>query len=153
MTTAFNTSASLYPVGTDYEWFACDTDGCVAVFTTASNGPIPTEVLRELSLVDALQKSVRSLPHRGGATMLVRLPRPDGFLRFASQGLFAYDWTAARGLDGDYEMLARPQRPLRLADLPEEFQPLLRELTLSGVRFANATALNVRKHFACEPTI
>lgn len=144
-------SSTAYPVGTDFEWFACDADGCIAVFTTAGNGPIPTGVLRESSLADALQKSVRNLPNRGGATMLVRLPRPDSFLRFATQGLFAYDWSVG-WLSGRYEMQARPQQPLRLADVPEEFQPLLRELTLSKVRFADAATLDVRKHFDCEPT-
>jgi len=152
MSTSFNTSASLYPVGTDYEWFACDADGYVAVFTTAGNGPLPTEVLREVSLTDALQKSVRSLPNRGGATMLVRLPRPDSFLRFGIQGLFAYDWSVDWS-SGRYEMLVRPQQPLRLTDLPVEFQPLLRELTLPGVRFADAATLDVRKHFDCEPAM
>lgn len=150
MTSPAPTNVVAYPEGTDCEWFACDADGCVAAFTTAGNGPIPTALLRGSGLNDF----VRRLPERGAATLLVSLPRPDDFLHFASRGLFAYDWKQARGhggLDGRYEMLARPQRPLHLADLPEPMQPLLRGLTLPGVRFADTRSVDVRRSLDCEP--
>lgn len=145
-----------YPDGTDFEWCGCDADGHIAVFTTAGLGPIPAAVLRDSELTHALLESVRSLPSRGGATMLVRLPRPDDFVQFACRGLFAYDWQDAHRTNtgsGGYELLARPHKPLHVSELPAEVQPLLRELILADVRFADNAVLDVRKHFDCEPAI
>lgn len=156
MTNPAPSSPVCYPDGTDYEWCGCDADGHVAVFTTAGLGPIPVAALRDSGLTHALLEAVRSLPSRGSATMLVRLPRPDNFIQFASRGLFAYDWQDAHRThkwSGGYELLARPQRPLQLAEVPQPFQLVLRELTLAGVRFADTDALDVRKHFDCEPAI
>src|SRR3954454_9449980 len=80
-----------YP-GSDYEWYASDASGHVAVFTSAGIGPIPSVVLASRPLADSLAESVWKMRQRGRATMLVSLPCPDDYIHFASCGFFAYDW-------------------------------------------------------------
>lgn len=143
-----------YPHGTDYEWYASDAVGHVAVFTTAGIGPMPVTVLGDLPLTDSLILAVQRLPVRGHAIMLVSLPRPDDFIRFTSRGLFAYDWQdvhRTRGFSNHYEMLSRPDAPIHLSEFPEEFHPLLRSTALPGVRFADSLTIDARRFFRCEP--
>lgn len=86
--------------------------------------------------------------------MLISLPRPDDFIRFASRGLFAYDWEdvlRTRGFSNRYEMLSRPDTPIHLAEYPEQFHQLLRSTALPGVPFADSLTIDVRKLFHCEP--
>ena len=86
--------------------------------------------------------------------MLISLPRPDDFIRFASRGLFAYDWEdvlRTRGFSNRYEMLSRPDTPIHLSEFPEEFHPLLSSTALPGVRFADSLTIDVRRFFRCEP--
>jgi hypothetical protein len=87
--------------------------------------------------------------------MLISLPRPDDFIHFAVCGLFAYDWRdvhRTRGFSNRYEMLARPDAPICVSELPERFQSLLRSTVLLGVRFTDSLTIDVRGHFRCEPT-
>jgi hypothetical protein len=143
-----------YPYGTDYEWCAIGAVEQVAVFTTAGIGPMPVALLGDLPLTDAFMDAVRHLPMRGRATMLVSLPRPDDFIHFASRGFFAYDWEdfhRTRGRSGCYEMLSRPETPIHLSDLPDQFHPLLRGTLLPGVRFADSLMIDVRRLLLCEP--
>jgi len=86
--------------------------------------------------------------------MLVSLPRPDDFVHFSSCGFFAYDWQDAdrtQGLSDRYEMLSRPERPLQVSEMPDQFQLLLRATTFTEVRFADSLTIDVRRYFDCEP--
>jgi hypothetical protein len=154
MTTPASKFSEFYPRGTDYEWYASDAVGHVAVFATADIGPMPVVLLGDLSLTDSLMVAVRRLPARGRATMLVSLPRPDDFIHFASRGLFAYDWQdvhRTRGFSDRYEMLSRPDTPILVSELPEQFHALVRSTALPDVRFADSLTIDVRGSFSCEP--
>jgi hypothetical protein len=86
--------------------------------------------------------------------MLVSLPIPDDFVHFASRGFFAYDWQDVHrtgGFSRRYEMLSRPERPIQVSEMPEQFQSLLRSTTLAGLRFADNLTIDVRGYFGCEP--
>ena len=144
-----------YPHGIDYEWYATDAVGHVAVCTTAGIGLIPVVILADLSATDSLINTVQCLPARGRATMLISLPRPDDFIRFASSGLFAYDWQdvhRTRNFSGRYEMISFPDNPIHLTEFPEQFHPLLRSTTLPDIRFADSPNIDLREYFSCEPT-
>lgn len=136
----------------DYEWYATDADGFVAVFTTAGIGPIPLSVLSVRPLADAFAEAVWQLPARGRATMLVSLPTPDDYIHFASRGFFAYDWHDVHRSwkTHRYEMLSRPDTPIHVSELPEQFQALLRGTTFGNVSFADSRKLDVVEHFDCE---
>jgi len=83
--------------------------------------------------------------------MLVSLPRPDDFLHLSSCGFFAYDWQDPHRTEGGYEMLSRPERPLQVSEMPDQFQLLLRATTFTEVRFADSLTIDVRRYFDCEP--
>jgi hypothetical protein len=82
----------------DYEWYATDSAGRVAVSTSAGRGPIPVVVLKSREIADGLADAVWQRPSRCRATMLVSLPTPDDYIHFASRGFFAYDWQDAGGM-------------------------------------------------------
>ncbi len=145
--------SKLYP-WEDYEWYGCDEAGEVAVFTSAGIGPIPVGVLASRAVADSLAEMVWKLPERGGATMLVSLPRPDDYVHFASRGFFAYDWQDVHHTkfkSRRYEMMSRPERPIQVSELPGEFQALVRSVVFSGLRFAESGKVDVRDYFECEP--
>jgi hypothetical protein len=147
-----------YPECIDYEWFAFDAVGHIAVFTTAGVGPIPKPVLASRAAEDALGEFAHHLPIRGTAVMLVSLPRPDDYMAFAAQGLFAYDWAdvhrSARDWSGVYELYARPDRPISACDMPVQFQSLLRESVVGSIRFSSSSRIDVRTLYAChEPVV
>jgi hypothetical protein len=140
----------------DYEWYACDGVGHVAVFTTGGAGPIPTTVLGSLKVADFLADSVWKMKPQGKAMMLASLPRPDDYLHFSGCGFFAYDWSdvhRSKNFLGCYEMLSRPSKPIHLSELPETFRPLLQSTTISNVAFAETNLLDARKYFECKPEI
>lgn len=137
----------------DYEWYAADAVGHVAVFTTAGIGPIPVSVLTARPLADAFAEAVWKMPARGRATMLISLPTPDDYIHFASCGFFAYDWHDVHRTilkTHRYEMLSRPGTPIHVSELPEQFQSLLRCTTFVDVSFADSRKIDVVGHFQCE---
>jgi hypothetical protein len=137
----------------DYEWFATDSAGHVAVFITAGVGPIPISILKARELADAFAEAVWKMPARGKAKMLVSLPTPDDFIHFASRGFFAYDWHDVHATffkTYRYQMFSRPGTPIHISELPEQFQSLLRSTALTDELFAKNRKLDVLKHFPCE---
>ncbi len=142
-----------YPYGIDYEWFASDSDGHIARFTTAGVGPLPEVVLAGLSLHVAMSDALRNLPERCLASLLVSLPKPDDFIFCATRGLFAYDYVDIHrtiNLSGCYEVLSLPGIPLRISDLPGQFHSLLQEVVIPSVRFTDLLKIDIRSFFKCQ---
>jgi len=131
--------------GIDAAWIAIDSRGQVAMLTTGGEGPVPESAIP--STEDA-ESEVLSLPEICGWDLLVNLPRPDDFIAFASRGFFAYDWSdihsSKKQALGAYELQARPNRPLDLADLPPNLQALASSTRLLGASFGSTViALDV----------
>jgi len=143
----------LYPPG-DYEWYACDASGHVAVFTTAEVGPIPLSILSHRATADTFAGIVETMPSRGSSTLLVSLPDPRWFRDVASCGFFAYDWHdvyRTSSFSQRYEMLSRPDSPIHVSELPVQLQPLVSRTAFTGLRFADSTQIDVRAFFDCDP--
>ena len=85
--------------GTEFDWFATDQEGRVALFATAGSGPVPTSVL---ALVEAHGSVGDSLEIEGWGTKSV-------WDSYARVGLYAYDWSPSQGL---YLRQAEPATPL-----------------------------------------
>ena len=79
----------------------------------------------------------------------MRLPRPDDFIALAERGFFAYDWSDGALID-EYELTARPYRPLTLDLLPDNLLEAAKSVRFTKVDFANAWRLNVRAHMLCH---
>jgi hypothetical protein len=134
------------PVGLDYAWLACDAEGYVARFTNAGKGPIPVVVLANRELADQAEVLTGALPFVGGHEMRVSLPDPTDFSRIARRGLYGFDWrdvTRTTGRSGCYEIVSRPLRSLRVAELPLELRRLAEFVRFDGLRFAGSDTICV----------
>ena len=81
--------------GIEFDWFAIDRDGRVALFATAGNGPVPTSVL---AASEAHDKIGEAISVSGLGTLAV-------WKSYAQAGLYAYDWS---DLKGSYVRVAEP---------------------------------------------
>ena len=145
--------SELYPPG-DYEWYACDALGHVAVFTTGEVGPVPSRVLSSRSVADTFAGIVKKMSPRGSASMIVSLPDPGWFSHIASCGFFAYDWHDVHrtvSLRHRYELLSRPDAPIHVTELPEQLQQLVSKTVFADLDFADSREIDVRAYFDCEP--
>ncbi|MCA8954339.1 MAG: hypothetical protein KDE27_32825 [Planctomycetes bacterium] len=146
------TPSDEYPHGWDVEWVAVDAQDRIAIFTTAGDGPIPRAQLARWAEFSTVAARLLALPETGGHELLVTLPRPDDFVRFARQGYFAYDWDWSRGgLRPRYRLQARPLVP-RLVDasLDPDLLALLGAGASDRLNFG-AAKLDIRAAFECEP--
>ena len=85
--------------GIEFDWFATDRDGHIALFATAGSGPTPASVL---ALVEAHAFVGDSVEIEGWGTKSV-------WESYARVGLYAYDWSDSQGL---YVRQAEPAAPL-----------------------------------------
>lgn len=144
----------IYPSGCDYEWLALDSEGYVAIFTSAGCAPIPTSILRQASDADLLSAAVRDLPIKGKAHMLAPLPRPDDYIYFSSRGLFAYDWRdlhrSSHNCSNAYEMLSKPEHPIRIDEFPEQFRHALARIRFDTLSFRSEEKIAPQSLVSCE---
>ena len=134
--TYFDSAADGSRPFSDFEWYAVDSGGQVAFLTSAGFGPIPLLVFRDKAAYFAAAQYFESLPVRCGHALHARRPHEwSSWTEAANRGLFAYDWTATAGqyVPGHpYELMARPDRPLLLAELPEAVQNWLAPIRFGG---------------------
>ena len=83
--------------GREFDWYAVDDAGEVAVFATAGSGPVPTLVR---SSAQAHNEISDSIDVSGWGT-------PQVWESYSKAGLFAYDW---HGANGCYVRVAVPER-------------------------------------------
>ncbi len=100
--------------GLEFDWLACDSDGFVALFSTAGFGPVPEELPAMVDAVDAVLDRMRALPLTGDEHGTAD---PDEWIAAAQRGFFAFDW--AHGHDR-YEVEALPTRPVRIDEIQDE---------------------------------
>ena len=81
--------------GIDFEWFATDKSGNLAVFTTAGEGDIPEFVLANIELHSSISEKIE-LKNWGSTNV---------WLDYANFGLFAFDWCSKRSI---YVKMASP---------------------------------------------
>lgn len=115
----------------DFEWYAIDPRGQVAVLFSAGFAAIPLLVFRDKAAYFSAAAYLESLPARCGHTSPAGHRAADW--READRGLFVYDWTCTAGqyVPGrSYKLMATPERPLLVDELP----PAMREW-LAPVRF------------------
>ena len=85
--------------GREFDWFALDCEGNLALFATAGEGFIPAEVAGCVRMHDAVSESLPA-PHTGTAQV---------WSDYAAQGLFVFDWDLP---SGPYVRRAVPTKPL-----------------------------------------
>lgn len=101
--------------GYEFDWFAQDTTGALALFSTAGWGEIPVEVIRH---AEAHRAVIATIAQPSSNTS-------DVWQDYAQVGLYVFDW---QHWDGPYEQVAVPlvatppslrEVILQLPDLPQ----------------------------------
>ena len=137
--------------GMDWDWFASDRDGHVAHFTTAGMRPLPESVRSSREQLEQLSSYFTDrAPIRGSALLTPGLDRRRGafnkpvnwscFLHMAARGLYSYNTELIHSADAEYYLVATPDQPLALDDLPEGVRYAVRRTVLS-ISFATATRI------------
>ena len=85
--------------GTEFDWFALDDAGEVAVFATAGSGPVPAQVRTASGDHDAM----------GDRVAVTGWGTPTVWDSYAKVGLFAYDWDDHRHC---YSRVGQPSQPI-----------------------------------------
>ena len=126
--------------GLEYDWLATDANGCVALFSTAGGGYAPAPFLEGTQAHDQAIATVLAGPPVTVAAFAPAIPPSleNTWQRAAERGLFAYD---ADPNGGPYRLVAAPQAPVRVEDLPAAVAAVARGNTLAGVSFAAARRL------------
>jgi hypothetical protein len=88
--------------GIEFDWFAIDGDGNVALFATAGEGFLPESVAENHEMHSAIAESLPA-PRVGTAEV---------WLDYAGVGLYVFDWALP---GGPYEMRASPTAELHAA--------------------------------------
>jgi len=119
--------------GVEFDWFASDADGFIALMSSAGYGPIPDSVFERLEEQARIEARLSSLI---GSRMMT-----DDWDRMVWQlsasGVFVYDW---KHWDGPYQRLGIPPYPQRFDDLG--FSPELRDaLVVVPERFCTSVEL------------
>jgi hypothetical protein len=127
--------------GLEFDWFALDRDGHIAIFSTAGWGEIPTAVL-EASAADGDDSDAE-------AALIERMPRigewrsegkgPGGCREWTDlgmRGLYVFDW---RHWSGPYERIVVPATPAHLSDVPKDLQARFTLVRMEAVCFADTT--------------
>lgn len=103
--------------GVEFDWFAIDSSGFLALCSSAGFGPIPDSVLAVATPTtrpdDATDDLLNVLPERGQAVPEGRGPGTcEEWRALARRGFFVYDW---RHRQGPYERVIHPSAPLRVS--------------------------------------
>ena len=137
----------------DWAWLAVDAVGHVAVFTTAGVAPIPVAVLERAEWVGPCEEMIERMPVSTEYELLVRYPRPDDFVDFASRGFFAYDWQdvhRTHGKTNAYELIASPATPIHVDSLPSSIARAAQLIVFDSLWFDAARLLPVEQLITCK---
>ena len=92
----------------EFDWFASDRRGQVAVFSVGGLGDVPDTVLVDRSRYLTVVECLVQLPRRCEPILITRRTgQYDDWLAYASVGLFGFDCGSRRDKPSTYEVLAR----------------------------------------------
>jgi hypothetical protein len=121
-------------LGSEYDWLAGDADGRVALFSTAGGGYAPEAFLLDTDAHDAAIDTILASPASTVARFSPQLPPglKNTWRVVAERGLFAFD-SDPQG--GPYRLVAAPQEPIRLSELPGPASTVVGQLVFPHLRF------------------
>jgi hypothetical protein len=119
----------------DFEWYAVDRDGSLGMLTSAGPGPVPRSVFRDLDLYIGVVEFFGLLPRRARAEILVEKRRVEDWRRAAERGLYGFDYNQDGRRAHGYHLIARPEQPLRIEEVPEWVRGWLESMRLRQTVF------------------
>lgn len=117
--------------GFEFDWFACDRDGYLALMSTAGSGLAPACTLAAPAERELL------LQH-----FAVASPSRSEWAEFAELGLYVYDCGSMH--DYVYKRVALPTRPLRLDGLPAALAQAASRYRFAELEFARTGSIDGR---------
>lgn len=145
---------NIYPQGVDCVWIATDHRGYIGAFVTAGVGPIPQLALGAKGIaIEDIEGHICELPPVSKVQVLTSVPRPDDFVAMAERGFFVYDWSdvhrTSRQSIGAYELMAAPETPITVNDLPSDMMQIVGKIKLDEIEYAQAKIIDVQKCLEC----
>ncbi|NGN40145.1 hypothetical protein G6N74_03630 [Mesorhizobium sp. CGMCC 1.15528] len=128
-------------------------EGCIAVFITAGEGPIPVELLKP-GILDFIGDDVdTNLKSNSEYQVVISQPKPDSFTTLAEKGLFVYDWQDIHRKSSEsihaYDLVVRPTTPVRSDGISDKLAKLAQMICFHDIKFANSISLSPYSYFAC----
>lgn len=108
----------------EFDWFARDATGNLAVFSSFNQGPVPGPVFRSLERYLELKRFIDGLALSSAATVVTKQKGVfAAWINCAKKGLFAYDLqdVLRTQKEDKYDLIATPRVPLRSTRLPPPF--------------------------------
>jgi len=99
----------------EFDWFAIDKLGQVAVFSSVTSGYIPEKVFSSYETFAGLTSLLNALPRFANVQIVTKeLGGMDLWLEWSQRGLYAYDYIDVhRTMKFDrYDLIAVPEQPL-----------------------------------------
>jgi hypothetical protein len=148
----FDSAASGTRPSSDFEWYATDRNGHIASFTTAGFAIVPRKVFQSKEDYWRCVDYIRQLPTRCNyLRSMVENGDRSPWINEARRGLFAYDWTCNAGqyVAGEpYWLIASPELPLTLDEVPGEIRAWLEMVRFSSSDFEQAELLFPEREFS-----
>jgi hypothetical protein len=120
-------------IGLEFDWFAVDSDGFLALFASAGWGPVPDAVFGCYENQRLIEARMYSLC--GGAA---HAPIQFNFEDLIPKGVFAYDWHQTYG---PYRRVDLPLAPRTASDLGLSQSLKAALIPLSNLKFSNSPEL------------
>ena len=123
----------------DWDWYALDQDGHIGHFTSAGMRTLPKSVKNDRETTEAIARYFfKQAPIIGGWSVRAEAEKDCGgwekqgfdryvrdFALMATKGLFSFDTDLIHGEGGRYYLVAIPERPLNVKDLPVNIRALV----------------------------
>lgn len=133
----------------DLDWFAVDSEGYVGHFATGGQGGVPTSVRSSKPRLDRLVTYFKTVaPSTGRGCLAATIQEYKNadpnklnlslFFHMASRGLYSFDVILGQPRPCPYTIIARPESPIQVADLPQEIQEELKRTRSATIRFAES---------------
>jgi hypothetical protein len=133
----------------DFEWFAIDARGHIAFLSSAGFAAIPIVVFRSKPEYFFCADYFEHLPVRCDISEHSPCAEVESWVEAAQRGLFVYDYSSATDTYGygsyiagkPYRLIASPQHPLTLPELPMEIQEWLQPIQFKRLDFTQTQEL------------
>jgi hypothetical protein len=139
--------------GVNWFWYAIDCEGYIGIFTSGYS-PIPKAIFTDNTeeRYEELMRPMYQLKEDKESCLAERkqCEQESGISDYSEQlldakmGLFVYE-----GDDGPYELVAYSNEPIHVSNIPESTAKEISKVCFSGLRFSNASVINVEDYFEC----
>ena len=135
----------------DLEWYAIDENNNIAFFTSGGMGNVPEFICKSREYLNIVSNYFDLSDNTFAEAEVVEGAFDDypndefkkDCIDVSEKGLFCYDVSDEDEHKNEYKLLCRPNNMLKLGDLPEEIQEIIKQYKLDGVSFVDKEYVKV----------